>query len=262
MSLDDLDFHSQLHEKSKASVSVLSQIYVSVWVKFSMLSQPVGLLKLVLNLFCTSTIQGRELCWRDFMKCMIDLVLESGHLQTNLFQTWCDARHNCVLQLVPVWMTLMFTQGHGKARTRAVILLWSGMKQLKFSGWVIMKGRWLWISPVWRIWIVWAFALPVFCYCWYFVCLFCVCVCVCFGGWGRACLFVCVFVCHNLLTNEFMPLIALSQRGKWECASAQGPHSQWTASSWSTFWRKRFIDKRYVQERMCVHCKKCFALHC
>ena len=36
--------------------------------KFSLLLQPVGLLKFMLSLFCTSNIQGRELCWREFMK--------------------------------------------------------------------------------------------------------------------------------------------------------------------------------------------------
>ena len=36
--------------------------------KFSMFTQPVGLLKFMLDLFCTIAIEGRELSWRDFMK--------------------------------------------------------------------------------------------------------------------------------------------------------------------------------------------------
>ena len=43
--------------------------------KFSMLPQPVGLLKLMLNLFFIIDIQGRELCWHDFMKYPYNIVL-------------------------------------------------------------------------------------------------------------------------------------------------------------------------------------------
>ena len=34
--------------------------FLSVWVKFSMLSQPVGLLKLMLNLLCSIKFKGRN----------------------------------------------------------------------------------------------------------------------------------------------------------------------------------------------------------
>ena len=43
--------------------------------KFSMLLQPVGLLKLMLNLFCTSSIEGREFCGRGVMKCTFIMVM-------------------------------------------------------------------------------------------------------------------------------------------------------------------------------------------
>ena len=63
-SLDDLDLHSrpQLYEKLKILVSIFLQTNVSIWMKFSMLPQPFGLLKLRLNVFCTSNTEGRELC--------------------------------------------------------------------------------------------------------------------------------------------------------------------------------------------------------
>ena len=66
-SLDDFDFHSrsQLCKKSKTLVYSFSQIKISIRMKFSMLPQPVGLLKLLLNFLCTSNIQGRELCCCD-----------------------------------------------------------------------------------------------------------------------------------------------------------------------------------------------------
>ena len=41
--LDDLDFHSRshLHEKSKTHLSILSEFLLSIWMKFSLLPQPV-----------------------------------------------------------------------------------------------------------------------------------------------------------------------------------------------------------------------------
>ena len=52
---------SQVCEKSKSSTSILSQIRTLIWIKFSMLPQPVGLLKLMLDLFYTSSVEGRQL---------------------------------------------------------------------------------------------------------------------------------------------------------------------------------------------------------
>ena len=43
--------------------------------KSRMLPQPVGLLKLMLNLFCTSNTQGREICRCEFIKYTINIVL-------------------------------------------------------------------------------------------------------------------------------------------------------------------------------------------
>ena len=50
-------------------------------------------------------------------------------------------------------------QGDRKARTDAVIVLKSCVKQLRCSWWLIMYGRWLWRSSLWWIWIVWGFSL-------------------------------------------------------------------------------------------------------
>ena len=53
-----------------------------------MLPQPVGLLRLMLNLICTIYIQRRELYIRDFIK-------HTLHWPgSDLLQTWYDARHN------------------------------------------------------------------------------------------------------------------------------------------------------------------------
>ena len=52
----------------KNFMSIFLEISPSIWMKFSMLAKHVGLLSLVLNLVCTSNVQGKELCWRDVMK--------------------------------------------------------------------------------------------------------------------------------------------------------------------------------------------------
>ena len=48
------------------NIGMHSDVYESIWMKFIVLPQRVGLLKLLLNLFCTGTIQVRELCWQTF----------------------------------------------------------------------------------------------------------------------------------------------------------------------------------------------------
>ena len=53
--------------KSKTSVLIFSQISELIWIECSILSQPVGLLKLMLNMFCIIDIQGRELDLRDYV---------------------------------------------------------------------------------------------------------------------------------------------------------------------------------------------------
>ena len=54
--------------------------------KFSMLPQSVGLLKLMLISDCTSNMQGREPCWRDLTKYTFNNIM--FNLWTDLFQTW------------------------------------------------------------------------------------------------------------------------------------------------------------------------------
>ena len=48
-------------EETETWVSVFSESLLLIWIKFCMLPQPVGLLKLMLNSFCASNSQGREL---------------------------------------------------------------------------------------------------------------------------------------------------------------------------------------------------------
>ena len=146
ISLVDLDLHSrsQLYTKSKILVSIFSQILMSIWVKFRMLPQPVGLLKFMLNLFLQVVFKGENsadvillydyafnvvMCWDTCLPICFKLGIM---LDTTKFYS-----------LIP-WSSLndlhvcSSSQGFGKASTCAVILLVNCIKQLKCSWWLIM----------------------------------------------------------------------------------------------------------------------------
>ena len=65
----------QGHSLRNQTLSISLQIKVSIWMKFSMLPQAAGLLKLMLNLFWRSTVQGRELRWLDFIMYSFKIVM-------------------------------------------------------------------------------------------------------------------------------------------------------------------------------------------
>ena len=108
------------------------------WMKFSMLPQHVGLLKLMLHLLCTSNIQRKELCWCDFTKCMINIVL---------CQNTCEPV--CVKLGMMLDMTKFYSlnaldvhsrsQGDGKARAQSFCckVVWSNSNV--HDGW-LCKG--------------------------------------------------------------------------------------------------------------------------
>ena len=73
--------------------------------------QPVGLLKLTLYLFCTSSIQGREPCWCDFMKCVINIFMCQDTCELICFKLCMRLYSTKLYNLFTVWITLMFTQG-------------------------------------------------------------------------------------------------------------------------------------------------------
>ena len=131
--------------------------------KFSMLPQPVGLLKLMRKLFCTSNIQGRELCWHDFMTYMFNIVMYRDTCDPICFKLGMMLHTTKLYCLIPVWMTLMFSQGHriiGKLE-----LVQSFCYKVAWSNWNVCDG-WLCkedeceeILLVWQIWIIWKYAL-------------------------------------------------------------------------------------------------------
>ena len=77
-SLDDLDLHyGQLFEKSDTSVLIFLQIPQLIWMKCSLLPQPIGLVKLMVNLRCMINIQERELFLHDLIKYTLNICLHS-----------------------------------------------------------------------------------------------------------------------------------------------------------------------------------------
>ena len=87
MSLTFIQGHSCMRNQ-KLVCPFSQKLLLLIWMKFSLLPQPIALLKLMLYLFCTSNIQERVLCWCDLINykyCPL-----SWHLWTDLF----DARHD------------------------------------------------------------------------------------------------------------------------------------------------------------------------
>ena len=76
-----------------------------------------SLLKLARNLFHTNTIQWRGLCWHDYMKYIINIVLCQDTCKPICFKLGMMLDMTKLYSSVWVWMTSMFTQGHRKAGT-------------------------------------------------------------------------------------------------------------------------------------------------
>ena len=70
------------------------------------------LLKLMPNWFCTINIHGGELRWRDFMKCSFNIVMFQDACESICFKVGMMLNTTKLYSLIPVWITLMFTQGH------------------------------------------------------------------------------------------------------------------------------------------------------
>ena len=78
--------------------------------KFNMLPQPVGLLKLMQKWF--AQVQGRELCSHKFLKYMFDIVMCQDTCIQMCVKLGMILNSTKFYSLIPEWMTLMCTQGH------------------------------------------------------------------------------------------------------------------------------------------------------
>ena len=65
--------------------------------------------KLMLNLFCTSNVQERGPCWRDFMKYTLNTVMCQDTCEPICFKLGMNQSTIKLHSLIPVWMTLMFS---------------------------------------------------------------------------------------------------------------------------------------------------------
>ena len=79
--------------------------------KFSVLAQPVGLLKLMLNLCCTHNIQGRKL-YCDFTEYMFNITICQDTCELICFKLALMLNTTNLYSLVPVWLTLTFILSH------------------------------------------------------------------------------------------------------------------------------------------------------
>ena len=70
--------------------------------KFSLLPQPVGLLKLMLNLCFTSNIQGKELCGHDLMKYRFSIVMCQDACERICFKLGMMLNETKLNNLIPV----------------------------------------------------------------------------------------------------------------------------------------------------------------
>ena len=90
------------------SQKFLSGFGCNLWCCHSLLV----LLKLIQNLVCSSSIQGREHCWQYFIKYMISIVLSPGTCKLICFKLGVMLDMTKLYSWIPAWMVLMFTQGH------------------------------------------------------------------------------------------------------------------------------------------------------
>ena len=77
--------------------------------KFSILPQPVGLLKLTQTLFCEIDIQGREVCLHDFMKKSFSTGLRLDTCDWTGFKLDMVLDVTKFYSMIPLWITLTFS---------------------------------------------------------------------------------------------------------------------------------------------------------
>ena len=70
---------------------------------------------------CTSTVQGREVCWCDLIKYMISIVLYLDSSELICFKLSIVVDTIILHSWIPALMTLMFTQGHRVMRKLEVM---------------------------------------------------------------------------------------------------------------------------------------------
>ena len=121
----------------------------------------------MLNLFWINNTQGRELCWHDFLTYVFNAIICQDTFEQICFVLGMMLSTIEVYSLIPVGMTMMFTQGHRVMVMGNLELVQSFCSRVAWSSSIVHDG---WLSKgddcdevlsVWWIWIVWAFAVLV-----------------------------------------------------------------------------------------------------
>ena len=121
----------------------------------------------MLNLFWINNTQGRELCWHDFLTYVFDAIICQDTFEQICFVLGMMLSTIEVYSLIPVGMTMMFTQGHRVMVMGNLELVQSFCSRVAWSSSIVHDG---WLSKgddcdevvsVWWIWIVWAFTVLV-----------------------------------------------------------------------------------------------------
>ena len=101
------------------------------------LPQPVGLLKLMLYYF-VQVVLGRELCWCDFIKYTVNIVLCGDTCERICFKFGQMLDMTQLYSLIAVWTALIFSQGHRFTGKLELVQSFCCVKELKCSWWLIM----------------------------------------------------------------------------------------------------------------------------
>ena len=102
--------------------------------------------------------QGRELCWFDCMKYTFYTALCQDNCEPICFKIGMMLKTTKLYSLIPVWMTLMFTQGDRVTEKLELVqsfcckAAWSG-SNVRY-GWLCKGDDCEEVLKVWRIWIV------------------------------------------------------------------------------------------------------------
>ena len=132
-------------------MSLFWQMWVLIWIKFSLLLQPGGWLKLMLNLSCRSSIQGKDVCWCDFSDYMLNMVMCQDTCKRNCFQLGMMLNTTKLYSLLVIGVSWVLRQvtGLGKRSSLCrpcVVKLPEATPVFMMLD--IILGRWLWRSPV------------------------------------------------------------------------------------------------------------------
>ena len=123
--------------------------------------QRVHSLNLIPDLFPISNTQGRELRGRAVMKCTSNIGMCQNTWEPICFKLGMMLNTTKLYSWNPIWMSLMFTQGHRVTGNMELVQSFCCEVAWRYSnvrdGWLCKEGDCEEVLKVWRVWVVWAF---------------------------------------------------------------------------------------------------------